>query len=97
MDSHHDIKMFAQPRVKKNVLQPPRKKRKTTHAVEEVTFDKDARTEYLTGFRKRKQARIKQAQEIASKKERQERIEMRKQVHSQHQSYRTRFHVLVRS
>jgi ribosomal RNA-processing protein 17 len=72
--------MFAQPRPKKNTLQPPPKKRKTVHKIEEITFDKDSRTEYLSGFRKRKQARIKQAQEIAAKKEREERIEMRKQV-----------------
>ncbi|KAK1760460.1 nucleolar protein 12-domain-containing protein [Echria macrotheca] len=72
--------MFAQPRVKKNALQPPPKKRKTTHAIEEITFDRDARAEYLTGFRKRKQARIKQAQEIAAKKEREARIELRKQM-----------------
>lgn len=50
------------------------------HKIEEITFDNDARNEYLTGFRKRKQARIKQAQEIAAKKEREARIEMRKQV-----------------
>jgi len=72
--------MFAVPRVKKSALQPPPKKRKTTHKIEEITFDKDARTEYLSGFRKRKQARIKEAKEIAAKKEREERIEMRKQV-----------------
>lgn len=71
--------MFAQPRIKKTPLPPP-KKRKSTHAVEEITFDKDARAEYLTGFHKRKQARIKHAQEVAEQKARQERIEMRKQV-----------------
>jgi ribosomal RNA-processing protein 17 len=72
--------MFATPRIKKNALQPPPKKRKTVHAVEEVTFDKDARTEYLTGFHKRKQARIKQAKEIAEQKARQERLELRKKA-----------------
>jgi hypothetical protein len=76
----HAPKMFAVPRVKKSALQPPPKKRKITHKIEEITFDKDARTEYLSGFRKRKQARIKEAKEIAAKKEREERIEMRKQV-----------------
>ena len=73
------FKMFAQPRIRK-VAPPPPKKRKATHAVEEITFDKDARAEYLTGFRKRKQARIKHAKEIAEEKAREERIEMRKQV-----------------
>ncbi|GAB1314415.1 hypothetical protein MFIFM68171_04625 [Madurella fahalii] len=71
--------MFAQPRIKKTPLPPP-KKRKSTHTIDEITFDKDARAEYLTGFHKRKQARIKHAQEIAEQKARQERIEMRKQI-----------------
>lgn len=71
--------MFAQPRIRKTAPPPP-KKRKTVHAIEEITFDKDARAEYLTGFHKRKQARIKHAQEVAEEKARQERIEMRKQV-----------------
>ena len=71
--------MFAQPRIRKTAPPPP-KKRKTVHAIEEITFDKDARSEYLTGFHKRKQARIKHAQEVAAEKAREERIEMRKQV-----------------
>ncbi len=72
--------MFAQPRPRKSTLGPPPKKRKSTHTIEEITFDKDARTEYLTGFHKRKQARIKHAQGVAEQKAREERIEMRKQV-----------------
>ncbi|KAK4039812.1 nucleolar protein 12-domain-containing protein [Parachaetomium inaequale] len=71
--------MFAQPRIRKTAPPPP-KKRKTAHAIEEITFDKDARSEYLTGFHKRKQARIKHAQEVAAEKAREERIEMRKQI-----------------
>ncbi|KAK3297457.1 nucleolar protein 12-domain-containing protein [Chaetomium fimeti] len=71
--------MFAKPRIRKTAPPPP-KKRKTTHAIEEITFDKDARSEYLTGFHKRKQARIKHAQEVAEEKAREERIEMRKQI-----------------
>lgn len=72
---------FVQPRPKKGLVPPPpSKKRKTVHKVEEVTFDRDARAEYLSGFRKRKQARIKHAQEVAEKKAREEKIEMRKQV-----------------
>lgn len=72
--------MFARPRIRKNPLPPPAKKRKRDHAVEEIAFDKDARTEYLTGFHKRKQQRIKVAQEAAAEKARQEKIEFRKQV-----------------
>jgi ribosomal RNA-processing protein 17 len=71
--------MFAKPRARKVAPAPP-KKRKTVHAIEEISFDKDARAEYLTGFHKRKQARIKHAREIAEQKEREERIELRKQV-----------------
>lgn len=72
--------MFAKPRPKKSPLPPPSKKRKSTSAVEEVTFDNDARHEYLTGFHKRKQQRIKFAQEQASKQARQEKLDARKQV-----------------
>ncbi|KAM0558425.1 hypothetical protein ACHAPJ_004615 [Fusarium lateritium] len=72
--------MFAKPRPKKSILPPPSKKRKATSAVEEVNFDFDAREEYLTGFHKRKQQRIKNAQEEASKRARQEKLEMRKQI-----------------
>lgn len=71
--------MFAKPRIKK-VAPPPPKKRKATSAVEDVSFDFDAREEYLTGFHKRKQQRIKFAQDQAAKKAREEKIELRKQV-----------------
>ncbi|KAJ6438688.1 nucleolar protein 12 [Purpureocillium lavendulum] len=72
--------MFAKPRPKKSILPPPNKKRKTTSAVAEVTFDNDARHEFLTGFHKRKQQRIKYAQEQAAKQARQEKLEARKQM-----------------
>lgn len=51
-----------------------------TSAVEEVNFDFEARQEYLTGFHKRKQQRIKNAQEEAAKRARQEKLELRKQI-----------------
>lgn len=51
-----------------------------TAAVEEVNFDFEARQEYLTGFHKRKQQRIKNAQEEAAKRARQEKLELRKQI-----------------
>lgn len=73
--------MFAKPRQKKT-LGPPPKKRKAQHSIEEISFDNDARAEYLTGFQKRKQARIKHAQEQAAEQARKDRIEMRKQVRS---------------
>lgn len=58
---------------------PLSKKRKLTK-VEEVNFDPDARHEFLTGFRKRKQQRIKHAQEAAEKRAREERRQDRKRV-----------------
>lgn len=72
--------MFAKPRPKKNILPLQHKKRKATSGVEEVNFDFDAREEYLTGFHKRKQQRIKNAQEENAKRARQEKLDMRKQV-----------------
>jgi glutathione S-transferase len=74
--------MFAQPRPKKNLLPPPPKRRKTESAIEEISFDNDARHEFLTGFHKRKLQRVKHAQEEAAKKARQERLETRRQVSS---------------
>ncbi|PHH71473.1 hypothetical protein CDD82_6493 [Ophiocordyceps australis] len=72
--------MFAKPRPKKSILPPPIKKRKTSSAVQEITFDNDARQEYLTGFHKRKLQRVKYAQEQAAKQARLERLEARKQM-----------------
>ncbi|KAI9739519.1 MAG: hypothetical protein M1834_006235 [Cirrosporium novae-zelandiae] len=60
---------------------PPSKKRKLgANAVDEIIFDPNARTEYLTGFHKRKLQRAKYAQEQAAKKERAEKIEERKKM-----------------
>jgi ribosomal RNA-processing protein 17 len=72
--------IFRYPRPKKSLLPPPSKKRKTDHKLEEISFDNDARADYLTGFHKRKVARAKQAQLEAAKKAREERVLMRKQV-----------------
>ena len=71
---------ITKPRQKK-VLAPPSKKRKTREsAIEEINFDFDKRSEYLTGFHKRKVQRSEQAKKEAVQKEREERIRMRKQV-----------------
>ncbi|KAL7625443.1 hypothetical protein AAE478_004663 [Parahypoxylon ruwenzoriense] len=72
--------MFARPRPKKGALPPPLKKRKVQHSTEEIKFDNDARTDYLTGFHKRKLQRVKNAQEQAAQRARQEKIEFRKQL-----------------
>ncbi|KAL1636162.1 hypothetical protein SLS58_009930 [Diplodia intermedia] len=62
---------------------PPRKRSKTAERPEEITFDNSARAEYLTGFHKRKQARIKHAQEQAVKREKEERVAQRKELRQQ--------------
>jgi len=73
--------IFRHPRPKKSLLSnQPSKKRKTEHKIEEISFDTSAREDYLTGFHKRKVQRIKAAQVEAQKKEREERVLMRKQV-----------------
>lgn len=59
---------------------PSKKRKKSTPAIEEITFDFNARENYLTGFHKRKLQRIKHAQEEAAKKDREERIVARKTV-----------------
>lgn len=60
---------------------PMWKKRKVvTTKVEEVNFDDAARQEWLTGFRKRKLQRIKQAQEVAEMKSKEEKRVDRKRV-----------------
>jgi ribosomal RNA-processing protein 17 len=72
--------MFAHLRPKKGHSAPPLKKRKRDYSIQEIKFDNEARAEYLTGFHKRKQARIKHAQDVAVEKEKQERIETRRRV-----------------
>ena len=72
--------MQAFKRKRSTLLNPPSKKRKVTSNIEEITFDFSAREDYLTGFHKRKLQRIKHAQEEAAKKEKELKIEARKQV-----------------
>jgi len=62
-------------------MAPPSKKRKTSStAPVEIPFDPAAREEYLTGFHKRKLARIKLAQEENAKKEHAEKLRARAEV-----------------
>ncbi len=61
-------------------MPPPSKRRRTGRRPEEIQFDSAARADYLTGFHKRKLARIKHAQEAAEKKERADKIKERKEV-----------------
>ena len=72
--------MFARPRAKAK-LAPPSKKRKREAAIEEITFDHSAREDYLTGFHKRKLQRIKHAKEDAAKREREDKLTVRKKVY----------------
>ena len=59
----------------------PATKRRKLNQPEEITFDPEARQEYLTGFHKRKQARIKHAKEVAAKQEKEDRVRERRQVY----------------
>ena len=62
-------------------MAPPSKKRKlAVTAPEAITFDPAAREEYLTGFHKRKLARIKHAQEENAKREKEEKLRFRREV-----------------
>lgn len=72
-------------------MAPPPRKRAKTDRPEEIKFDDTARADYLTGFHKRKQARIKHAQEQAAKREKEERIAQRKEVSSDF--FRSYFHL----
>lgn len=63
-------------------MAPQLKRRKLENAVEEISFDPDARHEFLTGFHKRKVQRIKLAQEHAEKRAREEKREERRKVRS---------------
>ncbi|KAI7973419.1 hypothetical protein EIK77_008328 [Talaromyces pinophilus] len=64
-------------------MAPQFKRRKLENAVEEISFDPDARHEFLTGFHKRKVQRIKLAQEHAEKRAREEKREERRKIREQ--------------
>lgn len=63
-----------------SMVPPPKKKRKSAPAIEEIKFDVNAREDYLTGFHKRKLHRAKHAREEAAKQDRAAKIEARKIV-----------------
>ncbi|MCJ1393729.1 hypothetical protein MMC18_006605 [Xylographa bjoerkii] len=62
------------------LVAPPKKRQKSSSAIEEIKFDFGAREDYLSGFHKRKLQRIKHAQEEATKKEREDKITARKML-----------------
>lgn len=57
-----------------------KKRRMDPQQVQEITFDPNARQEFLTGFHKRKQARIQNAREAAVRREKEDKVRERKQV-----------------
>lgn len=59
---------------------PPSNKRQRVSRPEEITFNEAARAEWLTGFSKRKAARVKAAQEAAAQREKEEKREARAEV-----------------
>lgn len=62
------------------MAQISKRRRLNSKQEEEITFDPSARADYLTGFHKRKLARIQNAREIAVKREKEEKVKERKQV-----------------
>lgn len=64
---------------------PPIDRKRKVHktnakAVEAISFDPDARQEYLTGFHKRKVQRAEHGREIAQKKFKEAAVQARKEV-----------------
>ncbi|PYH93489.1 hypothetical protein BO71DRAFT_484566 [Aspergillus ellipticus CBS 707.79] len=59
---------------------PQAKRRKVAPKVEEINFDSADRQQFLTGFRRRKQQRIKHAQEVAIEKARELKRVERKRI-----------------
>ena len=57
-----------------------RKLNKSSNAPAEVVFDDESRADYLTGFHKRKVARAKEAQAIAARMAKEEKIKDRAEV-----------------
>ena len=64
-------------------MRPSSKRRKLNSVPEAIVFDASAREEYLTGFRKRKQARIRRAQEQTAKIKKEERDRERRELRRQ--------------
>lgn len=63
------------------IMGPPNKKRKlAVTAPETIEFNFAAREEYLTGFHKRKLERKKHAQEENAKREKEEKLRLRREV-----------------
>lgn len=62
-------------------MAPPGKRRKVeAKQVEEISFDPEARQEYLSGFHKRKLQRAEHGREVAQKKAKEVAVQERKEV-----------------
>ena len=72
--------LLKRQKIAHDTMGPQVKRRKVASAIEEINFDPTARHDFLTGFHKRKQQRIKLAQEYAEKKAREDKREERKKV-----------------
>ncbi|EMC91288.1 hypothetical protein BAUCODRAFT_57460, partial [Baudoinia panamericana UAMH 10762] len=59
------------------------KRKRDTGQLEAISFDPTARQDYLTGFHKRKLARIQNARETAIKREKEEKVRERRQMREQ--------------
>jgi len=69
-------------------MRPPPPKRRRLHpppaSEAAIAFDPTARHDYLTGFHKRKQARIQHAKETAVRRAKDEKVRKRKEVSFPH-------------
>jgi len=61
-------------------MAPVSKRRKLDEQPNEITFDPTARQDYLTGFHKRKVARVQTARDANEKREKEERVKERRLV-----------------
>jgi hypothetical protein len=78
---HDHITTHCEPVAHTLTMAPPTKKRRiTVTAPEKIEFDPSAREEYLTGFHKRKVARQKHAREEIAKRDKEEKLESRREV-----------------
>ena len=75
--------LFSSAQTTKNMSHSKNLKRKRFDQPEEITFDFSARQDYLTGFHKRKLERAKHAQDISIRKEKEVKLETRRQVSPQ--------------
>ena len=79
---------------------PPADRKRKIHktnakAVDAISFDPEARQEYLSGFHKRKVQRAEHGRELAQRKEKEALVQARKEVRMQYPKIRTNDRMLT--